>query len=153
MKSRPPSGIVRTVSGMFGLVLLIGLAGPVIPCKRVANSVCPISGSTRREITWFGQFGHVEYTHSALERWLTRREPSFHPRWQPTSTQTYHVLGRSCAVSGTPAIHSLRPILDKVVEKLGDGRIAGLVAVLRQGSREEQRKAVEELSDEYFATN
>ena len=46
----------------------------------------------------------------------------------------------------------MRPILDDVVEKFSDERIAGLVAVLRQGSRDEQRQAIQRISDEYFGS-
>lgn len=150
MMTRTKKRIVWIVSIGVGLVLLVGVVGPLIPYKRVANSVCPVSGSTRQEITWFGRFSHEERTVSALEQWLKRREPSFQPQWRHISTQTYYVLGRACGVAGTPEIYQLRPILDGVVEKFSDERIAGLVATLRQGSRDEQRQAIQRISDDYF---
>jgi hypothetical protein len=87
-----------------------------------------------------------------LEKWLKRREPGFEPNWQYLSTQTYFVLGRSCATAGTPQVYQLIPILDRVVEKLSDERIADLVAVLRHGSRDEQRHMIEKIVDEVFDT-
>ena len=152
MMTRTKKRIVWIVSIAFGLVLLVGVVGPLIPYKRVANSVCPVSGSTRQEITWFGRFSHEERSVSALEQWLKRKEPSFQPQWRHTSTQTYYILGRACGTAGTPEIYQLRPILDGVVEEFSDERIAGLVAVLRQGSRDEQRQAIQKISDEYFDT-
>jgi hypothetical protein len=85
-----------------------------------------------------------------LEHWLKRREPSFEPHWRHISTQTYYILGRACGTAGAPEIYQLRGILDGVVEKFSDERIAGLVAVLRQGSRDEQRQAIQKISDDYF---
>jgi hypothetical protein len=150
MMTRTKKRIAWIVSIAFGLVLLVGIVGPLIPYKRVANSVCPVSGSTRQEITWFGRFSHEERTVSALEQWLKRREPSFQAQWRHTSTQTYYVLGRACGTAGQPEICRLKPILDGVVEKFSDERIAGLIAVLRQGSRDEQRQAIQRISDDYF---
>ncbi len=109
-----------------------------------------MSGSTRQQTTWFWRFSHEERTVSALEQWLKRREPSFQPQWRHTSTQTYYVLGRACGTAGTPEIYQLQPILDGVVEQFSEERIAGLVAILRQGSREEQRQAIQRISDDYF---
>ena len=118
--------IVWSVSIALGSVLVLGFVGPLIPCKRVKNWVCPVSGSTKRQITWFGYFSHDERNVSALEQWLKRREPSFEPQWQPLSTQTYYVSGQACGTGGTPEIYQLRPILDRVVVKLSDEKIAGL---------------------------
>jgi hypothetical protein len=134
-----------------GLILLLGLVGPFIPYKEVRNSVCAICGSTRKETVWFGQFKQEEGSVSALETWLRRREPGFEPTWQHRSTQTYFVLGRSCGTAGSPEICQLQAILDLVVEKFNDNRIAALVEVLRHGSREEQRRIIREISDEAFA--
>jgi hypothetical protein len=144
--------IIWIASVALGLVLLVGLVGPLIPYKRVANSVCPVSGSTRQEITWFGRFSHEERTVSALEQWLKHREPTFQPQWRHTSTQTYYVLGRACGTAGAPEICQLRPILGDVVEEFSDERIAALVAVLRQGSRDEQREVIQRISDDYFSS-
>ena len=150
MTTRTKKRIIWKGSIALGLVLLLGIAGPLIPYKRVANSVCPISGSTRREIIWFGRFSHEERTVSALEQWLNRKEPSFQPQWRSTSTQTYYLLGRGCGTGGTPEIYQLRLILDGVVRKFSDERIAGLVAVLRHESRDDQRQAIQRISDDYF---
>ena len=86
------------------------------------------------------------------EQWLKRKESSFQPKWQHTSTQTYYVFGRACGIAGTPEIYQLRPILDGVVEKFSDERIASLVAILREGSRDEQKQAIRKISDDYFDT-
>jgi len=150
MTTRTKKQIVWSVSIALGLALLVAAVGPFISYKQVANSVCPISGSTRSEITWFGRFNHEERTVSALEQWLKRKEPAFQPQWRHISTQTYYVLGRACGTSGTPEIYQLRPILDGVVEKFSDERIARLVAVLRHGSSDEQREAIRRISDDYF---
>jgi len=134
----------------MGLVLLFGFIGSSIKYKEARNWICPVSGSTRTEIIWFGHFSHEERTVTALEKWLKRREPGFAPSWQHLSTQTYSVMGYSCATWETPAIYQMRPILDLVVEKLSDERIADLVAVLRHGSPDEQSRMIEKISDQVF---
>jgi hypothetical protein len=151
MASGTKKRIVWGVSITVGLVLLFGFVGPLIPYKQVRNWICPVSGSTRTEITWLGHFSHEERTATALEKWLRRKEPGFEPNWQHFSTQTYFVLGRSCATAGTPEIYQLSPILDRVVGKLSDKQIAALVAVLRVGSHDEQQHMIEKVSDEVFA--
>ena len=150
MTTHIKKGLIWMVAFPLSLLLLVAVVGPQTPYKRVANSVCPVCGSTRREITWFGLFSHEEYTVSALEKWLKRKEPTFQPEWQFISEQTFYVLGRSCGVSGSPEIYQLVPILDDVVEKLSDERIAGLVLVLRQGSPDAQRQEIQRISDDYF---
>ena len=152
MTARAKKQIVWSISIAVAGVLLFGIVGPLIPYKKVDNWVCPVSGSTKRQITWFGYFSHDERTTSALEQWLERRELSFEPQWQHTSTTTYYVLARGYACGQTPEVYQLRPILDGVVSKFSDERIAGLVAVLRQGSQDEQRQAIQRISDDYFDT-
>jgi hypothetical protein len=46
----------------------------------------------------------------------------------------------------------LRPILDDVVERFSEERIAGLVEVLRHGSRDEQTEVIQGISDDYFGS-
>ena len=150
MTSRTKKRIVWSTSIAVGLILLLGFVGPLISYKEVRNSICPVCGSTRTETVWFGHFRHEERTATALESWLRRREPGFEPTWQHLSTQTYFVLGRSCGTAGSPEIYQLRPILERVVERSSDDRIAAIVAVLRHGSREEQRQMIQHISDEAF---
>jgi len=135
---------------VMGLVLLLGFAGPLIPYKKVANSVCPISGSTRTETKWFGYFNQEKRTATALETWLKKREPGFEPRWRHRSTQVYYVLGRSCGTSGSPVICALEPILDRVVQNSSEAELTSLVAVLRSGTREEQWKMIQDMADKEF---
>jgi hypothetical protein len=152
MTIRTKKRIVWSVSIALGLVLLLAGVGPLIRYKKVDDWVCPVSGSTKRQVTWFGYFSHDESTTSALEQWHERREPSFEPQWRHTSTTTYYVLGRGYACGETPEIYQLRPILDGVVGKFSDERIAGLITVLRRGSHDEQRQAIQRISDDYFDT-
>jgi hypothetical protein len=140
------------VSIVVGALVLFAVVGPLIAYKKVDNWVCPISGSTRSQIAWFGHFSLHERNTSALEGWLKHREPSFEPMWQHTSTTTYYVLARGYACGSTPEIYQLRPILDDVVGKFSDERLAGLTTILRQGSREEQRLEIQRLANEYFDT-
>jgi len=151
MTRRTKQRMAWSVSIMLGAVLLLGFVS-LVPYNTVNNWVCPVSGSTKRTITWFGNFSYEERTVSALELWLKRREPSFHPQWQSTSTQTYYVGARSCATGGMPEICRLMPIIDQAVEMVGDERIASLVAVLRHGSRDEQRQVIQSIADEVFDT-
>lgn len=144
--------IVWSASIALGLVPLLSVAGQLIPCKKVDNWVCPVSASTKRQVTWFGYVSHDEWTTSALEGWLARREPSFEPQWQLISTTTYYLLGRGYARGRAPEIYQLRPILGCLVGKFSDERISGLVTVLRQGSQVEQRRAIRRISDDYFDT-
>ena len=152
MTARANKRIVWSISIAVGVVLLLGIVGPLMPYKKVENWVCPVSGSTKRQSTWFGCFSHDERTTSALEKWLRRGEPSFEPQWWHTSTTTCYVLGTGYACGKTPEVYQLRPILDGVVSMFSDERIAGLVTVLRQGSRDERRQAIQRISDDYFDT-
>ena len=152
MTTRTKKLMVWSVSIALGLVLLFAVVGPLIPYKKVDIWVCPVSGSMKRQVTWFGYLSHDECITSALEQWLERKEPSFEPQWLHTSTTTYYVLGRGYACGDAPEIYQLRPILDGVVSKFSDERIASLVTVLRQGSRDEQRQAIQRISDDYFDT-
>ena len=132
--------------------MLLGIFGPFITYKTVDYYICPISGSTKTQVTWFGRFTRDERTTSALEQWLKRREPSFEPQWQRRSRNTFGVLSRGFACGNAPEIYQLTTILDGVVKKFSDERIANLVAVLRQGTPEEQRQEIERISDDYFDT-
>lgn len=139
-----------SISTALVFVLLFGLVGPIIPYKEVRNWICPISGSTRTQVTWFGSFSSENRTVSALEKWLSRREVNFTPNWRNFSTQTYFLLGRSCAAGGTPPIYYLKPMLESVVEKLSDEQIAHLVSDLRHGSPDEQRQLIQKIGDQVF---
>ena len=44
------------------------------------------------------------------------------------------------------------PILDGVISELSNEKIAGLVTVLRHGSRDEQKQAIQKITDDYFDT-
>jgi hypothetical protein len=151
MTSGTKKRMVWSVSVTIGLVLLLGVFGPAIQYKETTRWICPVSGSTRNEIIWFGHFSHEERTVSALEKWLKRREPDFVPHWQVHSRQTYSVMSRSCALWEAPEIYQLSPILNNVVEKLSDAQIAALVTVLRTGSPDEQKQMIERISAQFFA--
>jgi len=64
--------IVWSVSITVGVVLLFAVVGPLVPYKKKDGWVCPVSGSTKIQITWFGYFARDERTVSALELWLKR---------------------------------------------------------------------------------
>jgi hypothetical protein len=152
MTARTKKRIVWSLSTALGVFVLLGILSPLIPYKKVENWICPISGSTKSRTTWFGYFSHEERTVSALEQWLKRRELSFEPQWQHTSTKTCYALARAYACAGAPEIYQLTPFLDEVVKSLSDERIAGLVVVLRTGSRAEQRQVIQRIADEVFDT-
>lgn len=151
MPSRVKKPILWSTSIAVGLVLLLMFVGPAIEYKQVDIWICPVTGSTKIQVTWFGHFSHDKRTTTALEQWLKRKEPSFEPQWQHTSTDTYYIFAASYLCGETPVISRLTPILDGVVSKFSDERIAGLVEVLRHGSRDEQIEAVQRISDEYAA--
>ena len=151
MTARTKKRIVWTVLTALPSVLLLGFVGPpFIPYKRVDNWVCPVSGSMKTEITWFGCLSHQEQTVSALEQWLKRREPLFEPQWQFCNSRDYYVLASACSTGLSPEIYQLSPFLDHVVGELSDERLAGLVAVLRHGSRVEQEQMIRSISREAF---
>jgi len=128
--------------------VVILFTGAFIPYKKVTNSICLASGTIRTEITWFGCFKHEEQSATALDAWLKHREAGFEPTWEHMSTQTYSLLTRTCGTAGTPVIYSFRPMLNDVVAKLSDDRIADLVAILRHGSRDEQIQLIESIEHE-----
>jgi hypothetical protein len=152
MTARTKKRVIWSAAIALGAVVLLGVVGPLIPYKKVDSWVCRVCGSTKQQVTWFGYLSHDERTTSALEEWLERREPSFEPEWRHISTTTYYVLAEGHACGETPEVYRLRPILDGVVSKFSDERLAGLVTVLRQGSRDEQRQAIQRISDDYFDT-
>lgn len=151
MASGTKKRIVWSVSITMAVVLLFGIFGPPIQYKKVTRWICPISGSTRNEITWFGYFHHEERTVSALEKWLKRKEPGFEPNWKNYSEQAYSLMYRSCALGELPEIYQLRPVLDEFVEKSSDEQITALVTVLRNNSREEQSQMIDRITDRLFA--
>jgi hypothetical protein len=150
MTTRTKKRVVWSISILIGAGLLLAVVGPLISFKRVDLWVCPISGSTKSQTSWFGKVAHEERTVSALEVWIRRSEPAFEPQWQHTSTMTYRFVGRGYACGRAPEIYQLRPVLEEVVGKLADERIASLVAVLRSGSRDEQREMIQSITDEVF---
>jgi hypothetical protein len=151
MKASTKRRLIWGVSIVLGAYVLLGVVGPLIPYKQVDNWVCPLTGSTKIQVTWFGCFSHDERTTSALEQWLKRREPAFEPQWKHTSTTTHYVFARGHECGETPEIYQLVSILDDVVGQFDDERIAGLVSVLRHGSRDEQRQAIKMIWDDYLA--
>lgn len=151
MPTRVKKPILWTISIAAGIVLLLTIIGPAIEYKQVDIWVCSVTGSTKTHVTWFRHFSHDKRTTSALEQWLKRKEPSFEPQWQHTSTDIYYIFASSYACGDKPVVYRLAPILDGVVSKFSDERITQLVAVLRHGSRDEQIEAVQRISDEYVA--
>jgi hypothetical protein len=139
-------GLVVVVLG-----LLILFTGPLIPYKRVDHWTCPVSGSTRTLTTWLGCIHREVVVPSVLESWILRREPGFRPQWKFASTQTHYVMGFSCGTSGQPPIFMLRPILDRVVQDSTDEQLSSLVSTLKNGTVEQQRRAVQEAADRIFS--
>ena len=135
---------------LLGMVLFYGILGPLIPYKTSKLSVCPVSGSTKTHVLWFGCIQRESQTTSALEHWLTRREPAFRPQWESLFTTTYYLAGRKYACGPAPEIYLLIPFIEQIVSRSSDEQLASLVTVLRQGSREEQRHMIKKLEDEYL---
>jgi|YelNatPaOPRAMG01_1025707.scaffolds.fasta_scaffold19451_3 hypothetical protein len=150
MMLRTKRRIVWSVSVAAAAILFLAVVGRWIPCKRVDVWICPISGSIKTQVTWFGLVSRDERTASALEQWLKRKEPSFEPHWRHIATTIHYALGRSHICRPAPEICQLRPILDQVVSNFSDERLADLVTVLRQGSRDEQRTAIQRIAQDYF---
>lgn len=126
--------ILWSVSIAVGIFILLGIVGSIIPYRKVDTWVCPVTGSTRSQVKWFGNFTHGQRVTSPLERWLKVTEPSFEPQWWHLSTKTSSFLARSYACGKAPEIYPLLPILDGVISELGDEKIAGLVTVQRRGN-------------------
>jgi hypothetical protein len=115
-----------------------------IEIKKVSNWVCAISGSKKTERIWIGGRTETVIDRSPLEDWIRKREPDFQPKWQHRSTQTYTILARSCGVSGISCLSKSLFYLDRgIIEELGEVRIAALVKVMREGTREDQEKLVQ----------
>lgn len=133
---------------VLGIVAIVVFAAPLVPVKTTTVWCCPVSGSTKRLTRWFGGFPREVRTTSALEVWLKKREPAFEPRFEFVSMKTDQLIGNSHGSAPAPAIYGARPYLEFVIRWSGDEKIAGLVAVLRNGSNEERRRAVSEIVDE-----
>lgn len=130
--------------------LCFGVFGPLIPYKERSNYICPVTASTRTDVTWFGVFESHQRTVSFLEKWLKQREPSFQPSWQFMSSQKYYFWGgRSCAVGGTPEAYELTYTLKLPgVQKISDDRIGNLIDTLRHGSPDDRKRIVQIFSDQ-----
>jgi len=151
MNPRSNKRVLWSTSIAACFLLALAVLGPLISYKTVENSICPVSGSIRRETVWFGTFHREKRTVSPLETWLQHHEPGFQPAWKYLSTQTFQLLGRSCATAGAPEVYSLIPFLDQIVAELDDARIAQMVDILRHGTKEEQRAMIETAFDEMLS--
>ena len=151
MIARAKGRIVWKISIFIGAALLLGTVSPLIPYKTVRSGACPVSGSIKFQYTWLGFFSYERGSESALQRWLQRREPSFEPQWQFHATETYYLFGgHSWSCGKPPPVTYFQPILDRLVEKMSEEKIAALVAVLRSGSRDKQMHTLQSVSDEVF---
>jgi len=132
------------------LFLCVGVFAVLMPYKERSNYICPVTASTRTDITWFGLFTSHQRTVSFLEKWLKQREPSFQPNWQHMSTQTYYIGGGfSCGYAGTPDAHQLTYTLKlSGVQKMSDGQIGNLIEALRHGSPDDRKRMIQSFSDE-----
>ena len=139
-------------SGVTGIaiVILVLVAGPFIPFKKVDISLCSISGSRKVVTRWFGLLVRMEVTRTTLESWIKQREPQFQPQWVHMSTNTRFLLGRTFACSSAPPIYSLEPLMNHLTGNLSEGQIAKLVNVMRTGTREDQRALLRQIADEIF---
>jgi hypothetical protein len=92
----------------------------------------------------------VEVKQTALQNWISKREPQFEPKWLHLSTRSRSVLITTFGCSPAPTVYHLRPILSLIVERLDERKIAKLVEVLRTGTKEEQREFSKVIEDEIF---
>ena len=156
MTRQIPRPIFWGVPLTLELAVLVVCVGLRIPYRTVKYRICPITGSMRIEVTTVGYFYSEKRTVSALETWLTRREPDFEPKWETMSVEDCYLIVRSCGVGhAEDEIYELRPILDGIVEKLSEERISALIAVLRNRSRDEsmrksRQQMVESIAQEFF---
>lgn len=142
--------ISRVAFITLAFALLLPLVGGQIAYRKDEIWVCPVSAATRTRVTWFGIFDHEERETTALEQWIQSREPFFQPQWQHVSTTSYMLLGRSYACGKAPEIYDLRPIIDEMMTRCSDEKIGGLIQILRQGSRDEQRQAIRKMVADSF---
>ena len=130
------------------LVGLVGWLGPLIPYKTVVHSVCPISGSMRTQVVWFGSLKREQRLTMPLENWIKNREPDFEPQWRHLSTNRHFLLGRSFGCSTAPPILQLRSIQGLIIQNLTDEGITELIEVFRNGSSEQQKDLVARITDQ-----
>ena len=131
--------------------LLLGWLGPLVPYKKSAIWICPVTCSTRIDTAWFGLYETEERHVSSLEEWLRAREPDFQPEWKHLATNTYYSFGaRLYACSQAPEVYLLKPLMAPMVDHADDKRLGDWVVVLRVGSRQEQKRFVRQMAHEFF---
>ncbi|QEH38870.1 hypothetical protein OJF2_74800 [Aquisphaera giovannonii] len=114
----------------------------------------PVTGSLKLELKRFLVPVSTTVQTSALERWIVRREGGHTNQWQFLSdTSSWWPLpSRGHACGRTPEIYELcKPTFNEAfVRCSSDAEIAEFLRVMRQGSAEEKKAAVESACERAF---
>ncbi len=119
-----------------------------VPARSVRVLVDPVSGSVRRQ-EWglvVRQADSVEQ--SDLERWIIRYEGSYTRQWKGVYHTGFSITGRvvsrGCSVGSPIYTASLfRKGFERFVHATPDPEIAEFVRIMRTGTWDEQRQAVD----------
>ena len=137
MKLRSTKAILILATVLFVTV------GVVFPHKITKSWVCPISGSTRTESSWIGLFHKHQRSYSALENWISERNPEFTVNWEYVATRKDYLFRKSVDLRTIPEIVDLQLHLHLLVRALDEKIIEDLVVTLEKGSKSERKQKVD----------
>jgi hypothetical protein len=132
---------LRTLIVAVALAALIFGAGRTVSGYRIW--IDPVTGSMKHESSFLIFPNSTEVSRSELERWIIRHEGAYKPRWDHLSTGTRTLFGRSFACSLSPPIFPLQGRVNaEFVRSSTDREIVEFVRIMRTGTEEEQKQAV-----------
>jgi hypothetical protein len=122
------------------------------PVRTETNWIDPVTGSRRSQVRWFGSVRlPMRYEASALERWIVREEGSYLPAWQidiSVTSNAFNLPFQWACGKGAPINQFELPLMERWVNESSPEEIARVVQIMREGSREEQRKAIAAACDQ-----
>jgi hypothetical protein len=139
---------------LIGIVLLIMIVAllSMVTVPHDSQWMCSVCGAQRRQTVWFGWRRPERVQETALGAWIGRKEKQHEHSWQFVHRRMRSVFGGTLgwACGRAPAIYSLATLgdaMDRYVGSASDEELSALVAVLRTGTDEEQRQAVQRAWD------
>lgn len=143
---------ILAIVAVIGLFELLGL-GPRLDL----GWIDPVTGSMKSQTRWFGFATSSLINKSALEEWVIRHEGGHENQWSPLYNTSKTAFGRpfcfECNLS--PPIHALHAgaLNDEFVRNSTDRELSQFLEIMRNGTAEEQRRAVENHAQKLFTSN
>ncbi len=136
---------IRWISLAVAICAALMTAG-VVPLRQSQSWFDPVTGSMKHQ-TWLVSIPMPSTeSHSEIERWIVRHEGSHRPRWQTLGISVEMLFGgpRIGCTSGIPIYRLLwGDYCADFVRESTDQEIAKFVHIMRTGTEDEQRQAVQ----------